>query len=113
MVFLGVESTHHRKPAENDRYVREVKFPYPILMDVDGKVGRLYGARTTPHMYVIAKGKLVYAGAIHNNQRGQTKASDVRNYVDEALTALLAGKKVPLAETTPWGCSVKYRKEKK
>jgi len=112
VVWLGIESTHWRKPEENVRYAKDKEIAYPILMDNDGTVGRLYGAKTTPHLYVINKGKLVYAGALHNNQHGDKKDADVRNYVEEALTAVLAGKDVPLPETRPWGCSVKYKESK-
>lgn len=113
VVWLGIESTHWRKAEENVQYAKEKELNFPILMDNEGTVGRLYGAKTTPHLYVINKGKLVYAGALHNNQQGDKKAGEVRNYLDDALAAVLAGKDVPLAETTPWGCSVKYKEESK
>lgn len=110
VVFLGVESTHWRTPEENLKYFKEKGLKYAVLMDNDGKVGRRYNARTTPHMFVIDRGTLVYAGALHNDQHGRKSKDDVRNYVDETLTAVLAGKKVPVSETKPWGCSVKYKK---
>ncbi len=112
IVWLGVESTHWRKPDENKKLIKQKELGYTILMDNDGQVGRLYEAKTTPHIYVINKGKLVYAGALNDDPRGSQKESEVRNYVDEALAAVLAGKDVPLAETKPWGCSVKYAKDK-
>ena len=74
-----------------------------------GKVGKALGAKTTPHIFVINKGKLAYAGALHDDQFGKKPESEVRTYVDDALNAVLAGKDVPLAETTPWGCGVKYK----
>lgn len=80
------------------------------LMDADGKVGRAYGARTTPHMYVIdTKGTLVYAGAIDN--RPSASPSDVAgatNHVKVALAETLAGKPVTVAQTRAYGCSIKY-----
>jgi peroxiredoxin len=80
------------------------------LMDTDGKVGRAYGARTTPHMYIIdARGTLVYAGAIDNRPSAST--SDVvgaTNHVKAALAETLAGKPVSVAQTRAYGCSVKY-----
>lgn len=109
VVWLGIDSTHWRRPEQNVKYARDKGIPFPILGDADGKVGRLYGARTTPHLFVIEKGTIVYAGALHNNQYGRMAEADARNYVDEALAAVLAGKKVPLSETKPWGCSVKYK----
>jgi peroxiredoxin len=84
--------------------------PTAILIDADGKVGRLYGARTTPDMYVInKKGTLVYAGAIDDKRT--TDIADVataKNYVKEALDEVLEGKAVATASTKPYGCSVKY-----
>ena len=80
------------------------------LMDEDGKVGKMYGAKTTPHMYIIDKsGMLVYAGGI--DDRATTDVDDIKdskNYVSAALDELLAGKKVSLQSSTPYGCSVKY-----
>ncbi len=80
------------------------------LMDSDGKVGRAYGARTTPHMYVIdPAGKLVYAGAI--DSKASANAADIpgaTNHVNAALAETLAGKAISLASTRPYGCSVKY-----
>jgi hypothetical protein len=81
-----------------------------VLLDPDGVVGRAYGARTTPHMFVIdAKGTLAYEGAI--DDRPSTDQADVataRSYVGEALAAVTAGRPVPTATTTPYGCGVKY-----
>lgn len=84
--------------------------PTAYLMDSDGSVGRLYGAKTTPHMFVInAEGTLVYAGAIDSKR--STDAADIAgatNYVAAALDAALAGKAVELKTSAPYGCSVKY-----
>jgi hypothetical protein len=80
------------------------------MIDSDGKVGHLYGAKTTPDMYVIdPSGKLIYQGAIDNKR--STDAADVNtatNYVKAALDAALSGKSVPTTATAPYGCSVKY-----
>ncbi|MFN3360629.1 MAG: thioredoxin family protein [Pseudanabaenaceae cyanobacterium] len=84
--------------------------PTAVILDPDGTFGRLYGARTTPHMFIIAPdGKLAYMGAI--DDKPSTNKNDVpgaRNYVNEALEAIRAGKPVPVATTPPYGCSVKY-----
>ncbi len=80
------------------------------LLDTDGKVGKAYGAQTTPHMFVIdPKGKVVYAGAI--DDRPTTKLEDVEgatNYASAALNAAMAGKRVVPAATKAYGCAVKY-----
>jgi hypothetical protein len=81
-----------------------------VLLDPQGTVGKAYGARTTPHIFVInAEGVLVYKGAI--DDKPSVRKSDVasaRNYVAETLDGLLAGKAVAPKETAPYGCSVKY-----
>lgn len=82
-----------------------------ILLDEDGTVGKLYGAKTTPHMYVInAEGKLVYQGAI--DDKPSTDTSDIpgaKNYVKAALDEVLAGQPVTTGQTKPYGCGVKYK----
>jgi len=80
------------------------------LIDEDGTVGKMYGAKTTPHMYIIDKsGMLVYAGGI--DDKATTDVDDIKdskNYVSAALDELLAGNKVSLQSSAPYGCSVKY-----
>jgi peroxiredoxin len=84
--------------------------PKATLIDKDGKVGRLYGARTTPHMYVIdSQGKLVYAGAIDDKRWASIDdTKNAKNHVRAALGEAMAGKPVSVAATTPYGCAVKY-----
>lgn len=78
-----------------------------LLMDPDGKVGKSFGAQTTPHLFIITKeGILVYQGAIDNDPRG-TQTERI-NYVDVALAELSEGKSVTTPVTKPYGCSVKY-----
>jgi hypothetical protein len=80
------------------------------LRDSDGKVGKAYGAKVTPHLFVInAEGVLVYRGAIDSIR--SANAADIpkaENYVTSALAALKAGKPVENADTKPYGCPVKY-----
>lgn len=80
------------------------------LVDEDGKVGKLYNAKTTPEMFIInPKGVLVYAGAIDDNKSPDPAViPDSKNYVKAALEEVLAGKPVTTATTTSYGCSVKY-----
>jgi peroxiredoxin len=88
------------------KYKEDWKIANPILIDEKGEVGRAYGARTTPHMFIIKEGKIVYAGAI-DNDRSADKAGD-KNFVIQALGEIKAGKPVSEATTRPYGCSVKY-----
>jgi hypothetical protein len=112
VVWLAINSTSHTKPADNKAFASGKKLPYPLLDDRSGKVGRAYGARTTPHMFVInAAGAIAYEGAIDNSPLGKTPAGQKPvNYVDKALAELVAGKEVSTPRTKPYGCSVKYAK---
>ncbi len=81
-----------------------------LLLDPDGTVGLAYGAKTTPHLFVIqADGRVAYNGAI--DDKPSVNPDDIpgaRPHLAEALEAVLAGEPVPVARTTPYGCSVKY-----
>jgi peroxiredoxin len=79
------------------------------LIDTDGAIGTKYGAKTTPHMYVIDKeGKLRYQGAIDSSKNGAPVGEDGTNYLKDAVTAVKDGKEVTTKETKPYGCGVKY-----
>lgn len=82
-----------------------------ILLDPEGSVGHLYGAKTTPHMFVIdPKGTLIYNGGI--DDKATTDLDDVKtakNYVKAALEEAMAGKAVSTPTSRPYGCSVKYK----
>ena len=84
--------------------------PAAVLLDPKGTVGRLYGAKTTPHMFVIDKnGALQYMGGI--DSIATADISDIPRaepYLKEAMLAVVQGSPVPRAVTTPYGCSVKY-----
>lgn len=83
------------------------------IRDRSGKLGRLYGARNTPHVFVISKdGKLVYQGAVDDQPQGsQATASSAFNYVKAALDALKANRPVEKPTTPPYGCEIKYSSE--
>ena len=83
--------------------------PAAYLLDPNGEVGKAYGARTTPHMYVInGAGTLMYAGAIDNTEGSDQTDIKVRNHVLAALSELKAGQPVSVPTSRPFGCSVKY-----
>jgi len=105
------EATDFKAPAAMAQWMQGQKAAATAtLMDADGKVGKAYGARTTPHMYIInPAGTLVYAGAI--DSKPTSSAADIAsatNHVKVALAESLAGKPVSTATTKPYGCSVKY-----
>lgn len=104
VVWLAINSTNYMGRDKYKAWIKEHNLPYAILDDHTGAVGKTYGAKTTPHMFVIDKtGTIAYQGAI-DDQAGKV------NYVAQALEELLAGKAVTIPETKPYGCSVKYGK---
>ena len=117
VVWLAVNSTHpshydYRKPADLAAWMQSQKAAAThTLMDADGKVGRAYGARTTPHMYIVnPQGQLIYAGGIDSIP--SANAADIAkatNYVKTGLSEALAGKPLTAANTRPYGCSIKYK----
>jgi peroxiredoxin len=116
VVWLGISSTapDHRDylaPAQlAARYQEWGSAASALLMDDDGKVGRAYGARTTPHMYVIdPQGVLVFAGGIDDKRSSNPEdVKTARNFVRAALADAMAGRPVANPTATPYGCSVKY-----
>jgi len=111
VVWLAINSTRadhgdYVAPAAYKRYDSEHGITYTVLYDTSGEVGRAYGAKTTPHMFVIdGDGRLVYMGAIDDDPHGRGPKT---NYVASALDALARGDKPEPAVTRPYGCSVKY-----
>lgn len=116
VVWLSVISSKpgaqgHASPAEADRLTtsRGAK-PTAVLLDPDGSMGRAYGAKTTPHIYVITPdGKLAYNGAIDSiNSANPKDIAKATNYVVNAVEAVTSGRAPDPAVTVPYGCSVKY-----
>jgi len=113
VVWLSVNSTSkphqdYLEPSALAAKYKEWKADHDaMLMDEDGTVGKMFDAKTTPHMYIIdAKGVLVYNGGIDDDPRGNK--SERVNYVEAALDELIAGKAVGTTTSKPYGCSVKY-----
>lgn len=115
VVWLIVNSVNpnnpsHRTPDQAKQEIADKKIIATAWIDdSSGAVGHLYGMKTTPHMFVVDKtGTLVYDGAIDDKPTPNHDPKTARNYVREAVGSLLAGKPVTVAETKPYGCSVKY-----
>ncbi len=101
---------HFTVPQWRERMAAVDASPKAVLLDPDGRVGRIYGARTTPQMVVInPEGEVIYAGAI-DDQRGldRTIMDQATNYVVQALREARAGEPVSVPQTAPYGCTVKY-----
>ena len=115
IVWLMVNSVNPKNPSQRTpeqaraEWDKEKMHATTWLDDSSGKIGRLYGMRTTPHMFVIDKtGTLVYDGAIDDKPNPSHDPRKARNYVRQAIGEILAGEKVSVPETKPYGCSVKY-----
>ncbi len=117
VVWLAINSTEtghgdYLSPAQLGRWMSEHRaVPAATLMDESGQAGKAYGARTTPHMYIVdAQGRLAYAGGIDSIP--SARASDIpaaTNYVRTSLAQALAGQPISQASTRPYGCTIKYR----
>lgn len=116
VVWLSINSSAEGKEGfqtaeQANKYMTEQKaVPTARIADPTGVIGKLYGAKTTPHMFVInAEGTLVYAGAIDDNDSFKSDVIPTsKNYVTAALKDLKDGKPVTTASTKAYGCGVKY-----
>lgn len=116
VVWLTINSSAagkqgHVNGAQAKAFVAAQKAqPTAYLLDHDGVVGKRYGAVTTPHMYIIDKaGKLIYAGGIDDKATAnKADIAGARNHVLAALAEIKGGKRVSVATSRPYGCSVKY-----
>lgn len=116
VVWVSVNSTakthvDYRSPSDLGAWQKTAgAAPTTTVMDVEGKIGRAYAARTTPHMYIVDPGgKLVYAGGIDSIP--SANPADIKtatNYVNKALDEALAGKPISQPTTRAYGCSIKY-----
>ena len=117
VVWLSVNSNaassgDYLPPAKLTAWQDEKKaLPTAMLMDESGKIGQLYGAKTTPHMYIISpQGRLVYAGAIDSVP--SASVDDIKtatNYIRQGLNEALGGKAISTPSTRAYGCAVKYK----
>ena len=117
VVWLAINSTEithydYLAPAKLGQWMVEQKAsPTLTLMDAEGTVGQAYGARTTPHMYIVnPQGSLIYAGGIDSIP--SSRADDLKaavNYVKQSVAQALAGQPLSNPVTRPYGCSVKYK----
>ena len=117
VVWLSINSTEkasgdYLEPARLAAWLAERQaVPTAVLMDEEGIVGQSYGARTTPHLYIVnPQGMLIYAGGIDSIP--SARPADIEkatNYVKVGLAQALAGKPISDATTRPYGCSIKYK----
>jgi peroxiredoxin len=116
VVWLSINSStpgsqgHYATDKINALLKQKAATPTAYLLDTGGAVGRAYGAKTTPHMFIVdPKGTLIYAGGIDDTpSTDQADIEAAKNYVSKALDEALAGKPVTTASSQAYGCSVKY-----
>jgi peroxiredoxin len=115
VVFFVVNSvspkhpSHRTAEAAKKEWASQKMAATAWLDDSSGEIGKAYGMRTTPHMFVINQaGVLVYAGAIDDRPASDGDPRTARNYVREAVQKLQAGEKLAVSQTKPYGCGVKY-----
>lgn len=115
-VWLAVNSTSRNSgdylaPDAMSKWMSEQKAAATAtLMDTDGSIGKAYGARTTPHMYIIdPQGTLIYAGAIDSKPTARIDdIASATNYISTGLGEATTGKPITTAITRAYGCSIKY-----
>ena len=116
VIWLSVNSSAPGKqgnyPAEklNEIMAQRKSVPTALLLDSDGEIGKMYGAKTTPHIFIVdPKGILIYEGAI--DDKATPNPNDIKvakNYVKATFNEAMAGKPVTTSSSQPYGCSVKY-----
>ncbi len=110
VAWLAIDSNAGVTRDELRRWQEKHKLSYPLLLDSTGDVGKRYGVRMMPHLFIINReGKIVYSGAIDDDRDGNK--STPKNYVAEALRVLTnkkSGRREYVSETEPYGCKVEY-----
>ena len=113
VVFLAINSNYTELDEGDDpyerirKYVKDAKIPYPVLIDKENVVADRFGAKTTPHVFVIdGKGILRYAGGL-DNDASVKKTKGVETWAANAIAEVAAGKPVTLKNTKPLGCGIK------
>ena len=117
VVWLAIDSTEpehgdYLSPAQLQRWMeQQLGAPSRLLKDEDGRVGQAYGARVTPHMYLIdPQGRLLYAGGIDSIPSPRIEdIARATNYVRQGLAEALAGQPLSTPTSRPYGCSIKYK----
>lgn len=115
-VHIAINSSHFTTAEENKKALESYGIEYPVLLDVEGTVGNAFGARTTPHLFVIDdKGILRYHGALDNaGQQNKVKEGETyTNFAVNAVKQIKAGETVSPDYYQPYGCSVKYKAQGK
>jgi peroxiredoxin len=109
--YLAVNSSNFNTAEDSKKIAEKFSIKVPTLVDSDGTIGKAFGAKTTPHMFVIGKdGNIAYDGALNENRSPDAdKDADSKNFVEEAVAAAVKGETPAVTKTESYGCSVKYK----
>lgn len=113
---LAIDSNEDelKDPAKIRAHKRKLGLTIPILLDDASLLAARFGARTTPHIYLIDRaGTVLYTGAVDNDARRELPAEEHRRYLRDALDAALAGQEIALSSTPPKGCTIKFARPPK
>ncbi len=111
VVWLGINSGRDQTTQQNRKFIETFDLDYPILEDPAGAIARLYGAKSTPHVFIIdRRGTIAYNGAVDDSTRSsRAKKKTITHFVEDALSALVAGSTVKVPFTQPIGTPIAYR----
>ena len=111
VVWLGINSGRDQTARQNRKFIETFDLDYPILEDPAGAIARLYGAKSTPHVFIIdRRGTIAYNGAVDDSTRSlRAKKKTITHFVEDALSALVAGSTVKVPFTQPIGTPIAYR----
>lgn len=109
--YLAVNSSNFNTAEDTKKIAEKYGIKVTTLVDSDGAIGHAFGAKSTPHMFVIGKdGNIAYEGALNDNRTADAeKDAGAKNYVEEAVAAALKGETPEVTKTEPYGCGVKYK----
>ena len=111
LVAINSNATEYGDAKGLATYRKKSDLPFPILIDKNNKLADLFGAKTTPHIYLISsKGEVLYTGAVDNDANDNKAQGERQDYLRDALNAALAGKAITVKETKPKGCTIKRTK---
>lgn len=112
VLWVGINTTHYANQEANKEFADKYEVKYSILDDSSGKVGRMYKATNTPHIYIINKeGIIVYNGLLDNAHRSEMpEDEEYQAYTDDVLASIISGEPIKQSYVKPVGCTVKYAK---
>lgn len=108
MQWFIINSTHYMTPEKAEAWAERMGVDVPILVDRNGIVGKAFGAETTPHLFLIQHGRLLYRGAVDNDPAGENPRAKRHSYIETAIRDVHEKRKIKVPITKPYGCTVKY-----